>query len=42
MSHYTPRKREYVLSTSERIHEKIILGVCLAVCLAFFVKIVLF
>lgn len=42
MNHYSPKKREYVLTSSERIHEKLILGVCLAVCVAFFVKIVLF
>ncbi len=42
MNHYTPKKRDYVLSSSERIHEKIVLGICLCVCLSFFVKIVLF
>jgi hypothetical protein len=41
MSTLDPKKRDYVLTRHERIREKILLGVCVGVCLLFFVKIVL-
>ena len=37
-----PRERRYVLSLRERRHEMAIVILCLAVCMSFFVKILLF
>ena len=40
MNRPSPKPPQYVLSRHERIHEAIVLGVCLLVCVGFFVKIV--
>lgn len=40
MSTIDPRKRQYVLTAPERIREKAVLALCVAMCLGFFVKIV--
>ncbi|MEL6624675.1 MAG: hypothetical protein AAFQ83_16230 [Bacteroidota bacterium] len=39
---FAPRKREYVLTATERVHEKMVLGFCMLICLGFFTKIVFF
>lgn len=36
------RPKKQMLSTREQFHEKIILAICLLICLGFFVKIVFF
>lgn len=40
MNRPAPKPPQYVLSRHERIHEAIVLGICLLVCVGFFVKIV--
>lgn len=42
MNHLKPRERDFVLNAAERVHEKLVLGACLIVCLGFFVKVVFF
>jgi hypothetical protein len=39
-SNYQPKKRDYVLTQPERIREKVVLALCMVMCLGFFVKIV--
>ncbi len=41
MSTLDPKKRNYVLTQHERLREKTLLALCFAVCVGFFVKIVL-
>lgn len=42
MAQLKPKEREFVLNATERAHEKLVLGMCLAICLGFFVKVVFF
>lgn len=37
-----PRERNHVLSLKERRHEMMVIGVCVGVCLLFFLKILFF
>ncbi|WNJ21112.1 hypothetical protein [Pontibacter sp. G13] len=36
-----PKTRTHALSPTERVHEYILLGVCIGICLVFFVKIMI-
>lgn len=41
MTKKDPRERKHVLSIKERRHELVLVGICAAICLFFFLKIVL-
>lgn len=40
MKKFPYRERRNILSTREQVQEKIVLAICLVICLGFFIKIV--